>query len=552
MQTKQSYLVVFFLVIAAILLFWNLHAVPLFEPDEGRYGDIALEMFQSGDWLVPRMNYIVHLHKPPVSSWLVAGSFGLFGPSEFSARLPGALLSLLLLWGLIYLGRFLFDFKSGLYSGWILLTTALYLVASRLITADMTLTFFTFVSMACFLNLFFSDRNRLLFFYGALISLGFGMAAKGPIAWVITLLPAAVFAAWKRKAIRIPILHWLMGLILFLGISLGWYLAVVYKYPNALDYFLNYQLLGRIKGGTGHAYPFFYFLIVLPLGMLPWCLFLPTAFYWDRKQTAESEDRRNKFHFLVLWFAVPFICFSLFKTKLALYIVPLFLPLSLVLGFFWQSIDSGKIKLGRGLSIVFWVLAVAYIVFAVSALVFISIRPKFVEGIPVWGIGLGTAYLIVIACINFGILLKKKFYLLFRVQVGALVGLAVLGFSLLPLIHFKTTKVFMEKVNELRGPDDVVIMYDRYYSSMPFYLRDRVVHVGVDRESFFDTKEHMDNLVYPQGDSIKQFIEGPERIFVLSKKKMFDRAKSLTQRPLYILVDRGKYVLFSNESESRD
>ena len=77
---------------AAVLFFWNLGRVPFFDPDEGRYADIALTMVKSGDWITPRMNGIAHLHKPPLSSWIVAASFKQLGPSEFSARLPQVIL----------------------------------------------------------------------------------------------------------------------------------------------------------------------------------------------------------------------------------------------------------------------------------------------------------------------------------------------------------------------------------------------------------------------------------------------------------------------------
>src|SRR6516164_9400337 len=61
------------------------------EPDEGRYSEIAHEMIETGDWLVPHFWYLPHLDKPPVTYWLVAASVKLFGLNEWAVRLPVAL-----------------------------------------------------------------------------------------------------------------------------------------------------------------------------------------------------------------------------------------------------------------------------------------------------------------------------------------------------------------------------------------------------------------------------------------------------------------------------
>ena len=202
MILRKFFLILSFLAAAATILFWNLNRVPLFDPDEGRYSDMALTMLKTGDWLTPRMNYITHLHKPPLSNWLVASSFKYLGASEGSARLPSVLLSLLLLLGMIRLGKFLFDFETGLYSAWILLTSTLYLATSRLVTTDMTLCFLTFSAMACFAHLFFDSRHRHFYFYSGILCLALGMLTKGPVAWMITLTPILAFALWKKRGLN--------------------------------------------------------------------------------------------------------------------------------------------------------------------------------------------------------------------------------------------------------------------------------------------------------------------------------------------------------------
>ena len=313
---------VFFFLAASVLLFWNAGRIPLFEPDEGRYADIALTMMKTGDWLIPRMNYLVHLHKPPLSSWLVVTSFKWLGPSELSARVPNILLSLATLFTLMRLGNFLFDFKTGLYSAWILLTAPLYLAVSRIVTPDMLLCFLNLVAMSALAKMIFhlhplpvGEEAKVKYFYIASIAIGLGMLTKGPVAWMMALLPALVFVIWKKKKLGIPAKHWVFATLLMLALSFSWFLMIAVEKPGSLSYFIQTQLLGRIKGGMGHRHPIFYYLIVAPLGFLPWTLFLPSAFTRASAPSGEPREIRDKIQFLLLWFVVPFIFFSLFKSR---------------------------------------------------------------------------------------------------------------------------------------------------------------------------------------------------------------------------------------------
>ncbi len=180
---------------------------------------MALRMFQTGDWAVPYQNGIPHLHKPPLGLWFINLSYKLFGISEFSTRFPGALFSFFILCGVLYLGRYLFDFKSGLWSAWVLLTSSLYLVVSRLVTLDIYLTFFTFFAVFSFAKLFWGTRYPVFFFYLLVTALGLAMFAKGPVGWMIAFLPAFFFAVWKRKSLNIPFWHWVFGVLIFFVLS---------------------------------------------------------------------------------------------------------------------------------------------------------------------------------------------------------------------------------------------------------------------------------------------------------------------------------------------
>ena len=73
------------------LFFFRLGAPGLMDPDEGRYAEIAREMLLLKDWLIPHLNLVPYLEKPPLVYWLTSLSFSNFGLTEWAARLPAAL-----------------------------------------------------------------------------------------------------------------------------------------------------------------------------------------------------------------------------------------------------------------------------------------------------------------------------------------------------------------------------------------------------------------------------------------------------------------------------
>src|SRR6202046_5421619 len=78
---------------ALILYLPGLGRPALWEPDEGRYAEIAREMYLSGDYVTPRDDFVRYFENPPLVYWCEAASISIFGPTEFAIRLPAALFS---------------------------------------------------------------------------------------------------------------------------------------------------------------------------------------------------------------------------------------------------------------------------------------------------------------------------------------------------------------------------------------------------------------------------------------------------------------------------
>ena len=140
------------LVLAALVIwFSNLDYRKLIKPDEGRYAEISREMAVSGDWVTPRLNGIKYFEKPPLLYWLNAASFSIFGQNEFAARFAGAtcgLLTIVLVW---FLGKKLFDRRTGIWAALVLGTSLGFVAQARINLTDMPLTLFLSAALGFFL-----------------------------------------------------------------------------------------------------------------------------------------------------------------------------------------------------------------------------------------------------------------------------------------------------------------------------------------------------------------------------------------------------------------
>src|SRR5271163_1209014 len=108
------------LALGGLLFLANLGGPSLWDVDEGRNATAALEMLESGNWIIPTFNGEFRCHKPALLYWLQMTAYTLCGVHEFAARLPSALAALLTLLLLYELGQRLFDPATALLGGVVL------------------------------------------------------------------------------------------------------------------------------------------------------------------------------------------------------------------------------------------------------------------------------------------------------------------------------------------------------------------------------------------------------------------------------------------------
>lgn len=330
MQGRSIKIIVLFLV-PLLLYLVPLPFTPLMEPDEGRYSTISSAMNATGDYVTPRLKAAVYFEKPPLTYWATAIAFKIFGENEFSSRLFTALCA----WGCILLvyrmGLFFHDARTGLYAAAVLTTFFYHLVLGRINILDMPLAFF--VSLAIwsgFRSFAEADRKRgwlyLLYLFSASAFL-----AKGLIGIAF---PFGVVVIWLLTSGRwreILALFTPVGILIFSVVSLPWLILVQQQNPDFFRFFfIQEHLLRYTTRMHDHYQPFYFFIPILLAGTIPWCAFLPEAIrgLGNGEKLFGSVEKR----FLLIWFGLIFLFYSISSSKLIPYIAPVFLPVALSFG----------------------------------------------------------------------------------------------------------------------------------------------------------------------------------------------------------------------------
>jgi 4-amino-4-deoxy-L-arabinose transferase-like glycosyltransferase len=314
----------------ALVWFATLSGRPLFNPDEGRYAEIPREMLSGGDWVIPHLNGLAYIEKPPLQYWATAVSYRLLGPSPFAARLYSALAALgtvCLVW---LAARRLWGPEAGRRAVAVICGMLMFVVLGQLLTLDMSLTFYMTLSLAAFLLAQQAARPRpwMLLAWAAA---GCGVLTKGLVAAAIPAAVLILYSAYSRDFTPWRRLYLRWGLPLFLCITVPWHWLAARRLADFLEFFFVHEHLARyLSPVADRQEPWWFFAGVFLAGSVPWTLpaLRVLGGGWRRRAPPAEFDAG-----LFLWIWVVFIgvFFSLSDSKLMPYILPLMPALALLI-----------------------------------------------------------------------------------------------------------------------------------------------------------------------------------------------------------------------------
>ncbi|NLX84265.1 MAG: phospholipid carrier-dependent glycosyltransferase, partial [Synergistaceae bacterium] len=330
-QNKNKLIVFGIAFLIIMLYFVPLGRHGLLEPDEGRYSEIPREMIESGDFVTPHLNYVKYFEKPVLLYWMNAGSFMAFGENEFAARFPTALCAVAGAFITALLGAFIFGKRVGVIAGIVTSLSLLYFAIGTITLTDMPLSFFITAALSAFyVGHIKNDRRWYLIFYA---SVAFGLLAKGLIAIV---LPGGIifwYIVFTRKWRLVIDALYLPGILIFFLISVPWFYMVSRENPDFLYFFFVQEHFLRYATKMHNRYePIWFFAPMIPLGLMPWTGFFFSLFSKESVlRTPAGKEMKDANIYLMSWFTVIFIFFSISSSKLIPYIVPCFPPLALLI-----------------------------------------------------------------------------------------------------------------------------------------------------------------------------------------------------------------------------
>ena len=297
----------------------------LWDRDEPRYARAAVEMVESGNYLLPTFNGQIWFDKPPLLYWLMSLPIRLKGPTELACRFFGVLGTALICLLTYFIGKQLLGTKAGLWAMVILASTLMILIVGTSAISDAVLLPFIVAVMAVFAQSI-SSRVPLSHIFLMGVALGLGMLTKGPIG--LMPLPAIATILWLVRKTRKNI--WRDVCAVAASLAIGFLIFAAWAIPanhftdgQFLREFIGRHVITRaLKPMEHHGGNFLlylpYYLPVVIVGLFPWTLHLPGAISAVIGGRVGGKYGRI---FLISWVVPTFIIMSLAATKLPHYII---------------------------------------------------------------------------------------------------------------------------------------------------------------------------------------------------------------------------------------
>lgn len=306
---------------------------PLFEPDETRNAQIALNIIENNQWMALELNDTHYWDKPPLMAWAMAISYQTLGITETTSRLPGVMMIMACIAVVLFAGKRIVGFRAAWIGAMLTLLSCGLPFTGRYITMDSALTLFATATLLSVYTGSFDGRFRKAWWIVAGLCTGLGLLSKGPVMLAICLPPVILFS-WLtgtpifNKTRRIA--YWAIPCLLVAG---PWYIGTMIATPDFLAHFLWKHHVVRFTSAFNHQQPIWFYLPVILIVMFPASQLLWTGMKFLATRKPEVRRLRSQAHGYLL--IVPlwlFVFFSLSQAKLPTYIFPAIPTLCLLLG----------------------------------------------------------------------------------------------------------------------------------------------------------------------------------------------------------------------------
>lgn len=313
--------------------------------DETRYLTVAWELWVRGEYILPTLNFEPYHHKPPMLFWLINIMWAIFGEAHlWAARLIPYFAALGALFMTYRLGRVLWPttHEPAALATVMLAATPFFMIYSGLIMFDTLLTVAVLGSIYSLVRFYQTGKRRWVLTLG--LTIGAGVLIKGPVAALHILPLIILFPVWQRP-FALSYIRWGLGVgvafVLATLLVLAWALPAARLGGPEYERMIFWgQSAGRMVQSFDHGHPWWFYVVFLPILLLPWP-FIPALWgKWDPPAGLRHLVSCTWQSKLILAWVVPvFIAFSAISGKQVHYLIPLMPGLFLLIAHYVSSRD---------------------------------------------------------------------------------------------------------------------------------------------------------------------------------------------------------------------
>jgi len=479
---SQTSLHILLLVCACyFLFFFKMGARDLWSPDEPRYAQVAREMLETGDWVVPHLNGDVYLEKPPLYFWLIALAAKPFGDvTEAAARFPSALAAALVVLLTYFLGAKTLGRQEAFLGAVVMATSAQFFRIGRIGALDSLLTLCILAALGTF-YIAYAKKLPLLYVPGFLF-LAPAVLTKGPVGIAVPLVVMFSFLIVEillgKEGGKKHLLYFaaatIVGLVLVVLIVAPWWQAAVERSGGAYGSksILLKQTMGRMARSYSHQRPFHYYFGEIFWQFLPWTVFLPLTVHaiWKKGDLRESVGLR----FLVVWFLSVFLFFTCISGKRTQYLLPLFPAAGLLIGWALTVLHPAEGRLRERRE--FWIPLLALVLLAFGGLVAIVVGAYLHPAVEL-SVVLTAVFASVV---GLSILVRQCLGRSPRTALGCvavvtiLVVVVAVGYAGPAVDKYRSARPFCNNVLAAMEDDDELFFYRVYRNNIHYYMHRRI------------------------------------------------------------------------------
>src|SRR5882762_114138 len=364
-------------VLIIILLWAAIYAAGMFTPAllddaDSVHAEAAREMVLRHDWVTLHVNGIRYLEKAPLMYWGVAGSYSLFGVSDWSTRLPLMLGVLGLLFATYALGSQSYGDRGGFYSALVLGTALGPYLFTRFLIPDILVGLWLALSFYFFLRTLKEEPPSRLSCWGLAAACGLNVLTKGLIGLVFPVAVIGLYLIFTGNLRHLLRMRLFSSALIFFAVAAPWHILASLRNPDQGTvhgflwfYFVNEHFLRYLNKRVPRDYdtvPLMIFWGLLLLWLLPWIAFLPQALkkvpvrWRDLRSVLNARQSAN---LLFLLWAIVILLFFSFSSRQEYYTIPALPALALLVGG-WLAQESDSVvgsperRAGRISSVVFF------------------------------------------------------------------------------------------------------------------------------------------------------------------------------------------------------